>query len=300
MKMLFVYNPKSGKGKIRNHLVDIIDIFVAAGYEVHVHSTQFHGNATDVVRDREKGVYDIIVCSGGDGTLDEVVTGVIESGENLPIGYIPAGSTNDFARSLEISSDMVEAAQDIVNGKPFVCDVGRFNGKTFVYVMAFGLFTEVSYATDQHLKNILGHAAYVLEGAKSLATLKSYRMKFECEERTVGGDFVYGMISNSTSVGGFKNIAVKDVEFNDGKFEVVLVKKPTSLTELSETVQAIIQQTFDSPCIQSFKTDKITFYSDSDVDVTLDGEFGGTHVEGVMENIQNAITIIVKDKENEA
>lgn len=300
MKMLFVYNPKSGKGKIRNHLVDIIDIFVAAGYEVHVHSTQFHGNATDVVRDREKGVYDIVVCSGGDGTLDEVVSGVIESGENLPIGYIPAGSTNDFARSLGISNDMVEAAEDIVNGKPFVCDVGKCNGKIFVYVTAFGLFTEVSYATDQHLKNILGHAAYILEGAKSLTALKAYRMKFECEERTVGGDFIYGMISNSTSVGGFKNIAVKDVEFNDGKFEVVLVKKPKSLTELSETAQAIVLQTFDSPCIQSFKTSKITIYSDEEVNVTLDGEFGGSHTEAVIENVQNGITIMLKNKENEA
>ena len=300
MKMLFVYNPKSGKGKIRNHLVDIIDVFVAAGYEVHVHSTQFHGNAVEVVRDREKGVYDIVVCSGGDGTLDEVVTGVIQSGENLPIGYIPAGSTNDFARSLGISSDMVEAAQDIVNGKPFVCDIGRINGKIFVYVTAFGLFTEVSYATDQHLKNLLGHTAYLLEGAKSLASIKAYRMKVESEERTVGGDFVYGMISNSTSVGGFKNIAVKDVEFNDGKFEVVLVKKPTNLAEISETAQAIVMQTFDSPCIQSFKASKITIHSDEEVSFTLDGEYGGSYTEAVIENVQNGITIMLKDKENES
>ncbi len=298
MKMLFVYNPKSGKGKIRNHLVDIIDVFIAAGYEVTVHSTQFHGDAVDIVKNREKGRYDMIVCSGGDGTLDEVVTGMIESGENIPIGYIPAGSTNDFAKSLEISSDMLEAAKDIVNGKPFVCDVGEFNGKTFVYVMAFGLFTEVSYATDQALKNLIGHAAYLLEGAKSLASIKAYRMKIESEERVVGGDFIYGMISNSTSVGGFKNLAVKDVEFNDGKFEVVLIKKPNSLTELSETVQALLQQSFDSPCIQSFKTDRITIYSDSEFNVTLDGEFGGTHTEAVIENVQNAITIMVKDKEN--
>lgn len=298
MKILFVYNPKAGKGKIRNNLLDIIDVFVGAEYGVTVHPTRKQGDAVEIVKNRERGFYDMVVCSGGDGTLDEVVNGMLQCDEKLPIGYIPAGSTNDFARSLGISSNMVEAANEIVEGKVFSCDVGQFNDEAFVYVAAFGLFTEVSYATDQNLKNMLGHVAYILEGAKSLASIKTYKMEFESEERIVEGEFVYGMVTNSTSVGGFKNIAAKDVELNDGKFEVVLVKKPSNVEELRETIQALVVQNYDSPCIQSYKTSKIIARSEEEVSWSLDGEFGGENKEVTIVNIQNAISLIVKDEEN--
>ena len=164
-KLLFVFNPKSGKGLIKNYLVDIVYTMVKADYEVTVYTTQAQGDAIQKV-EKEAAKYDLVVCSGGDGTLDEVVTGMNRSEVERPIGYIPAGSTNDFANSLGIPKDMVKAAYTAVHGKEFPCDVGYFNGDTFVYVAAFGLFTEVSYQTPQHWKNILGHAAYILEGAK--------------------------------------------------------------------------------------------------------------------------------------
>lgn len=292
-KILFIYNPKSGKAKIRNHLLDIIDVFSHAGYLVTTYPTKFQGDAINAVKERERGVYDFIVCSGGDGTLDEVVTGMMQCEERLPIGYIPAGSTNDFAKSLGISSNMVEAANGIVEGKEFACDIGKFNDDAFVYIAAFGLFTEVSYATEQNLKNALGHTAYILEGVKSLSSIKTYKMKIESDEVNVEGDFIYGMISNSTSVGGFKNITAKDIELDDGKFEVTLVKVPSNLTELNNIGISLITRKFDSECVQCFKTSYLKIESEEDVSWTLDGEFGGSYKEVVIKNEHKAMQIIV-------
>lgn len=292
-KMLFIYNPKSGKAKIKNFLLDIIDVFANAGYFVTTYPTKFRGDAICAVRDRELGKYDIIVCSGGDGTLDEVVTGMMQCEEKLPIGYIPAGSTNDFAKSLRISNNMAEAAKNIVNGKLFACDVGNFNNDAFVYIAAFGLFTEVSYATEQNLKNTLGHTAYILEGVKSLSSIKTYRMKVESEEVSVEGDFIYGMITNSTSVAGFKNITAKDIELDDGKFEVTLVKTPSNLTELQNIAVSLVTRKFESECIICFKTAHLKIESENQVGWTLDGEFGGNHREVFIKNEQRAMQIII-------
>ena len=156
------------------------------------------------------GNYDLVVCSGGDGTLDEVVTGMMQCKAKVPLGYIPAGSTNDFASSLGIPKDMEKAAEAAVTGKPFPCDVGLFNGDYFVYVAAFGLFTEVSYKTSQEWKNVLGHAAYILEGAKCLHDIPSFMMQVEYNNMRIQDEFIYGMITNSTSVGGFKGMTGKD------------------------------------------------------------------------------------------
>ena len=175
-KALFILNPHSGKGQIRNHLLEIVDILVKDGYEVTVYPTQEQGDASRAMRERKKS-YELIVCSGGDGTLDEIVTGMMQSGFKTTIGYIPAGSTNDFANSLRIPSTMKKAAETVVNGTVFSCDVGRFNDDVFVYIAAFGLFTEVSYGTRQEMKNMLGHMAYLLEGVKHLQNIKSYHLK---------------------------------------------------------------------------------------------------------------------------
>ena len=295
-KMLFIYNPKSGKAKIRNHLLDIIDIFANAGYLITTYPTKFQGDAVCAVRDRERGKYDLIVCSGGDGTLDEVVTGMMQCEEKLPIGYIPAGSTNDFAKSLDISSNMTEAAEMIVNGKVFPCDVGIFNDDAFVYVAAFGLFTEVSYVTEQNMKNALGHTAYILEGVKSLSSIKTYKMKVESEEVCIEGDFIYGMITNSTSVGGFKHITAKDIELDDGMFEVTLVKVPANLTELQNIGVSLVIRKFESECVYSFKTSQLRIESETEVSWTLDGEFGGNHREVMIKNEQKAMEIIVSQE----
>lgn len=295
-KILFIYNPKSGKAKIRNHLLDIIDVFANAGYLVTAYPTKYQGDAIAAVRDRGKGNFDLVVCSGGDGTLDEVVTGMMQSEEKLPIGYIPAGSTNDFAKNLGISNNMVDAARSIVEGKGFLCDIGKFNGDAFVYIAAFGLFTEVSYATEQNLKNALGHTAYILEGVKSLSSVKTYKMKFESEELCTEGEFIYGMISNSTSVGGFKNITAKDIELDDGKFEVTLVKVPSNLAELNNIGMSLVTRKFDSECVFCFKTSKLRIESEGEVSWTLDGEFGGNHKLVEVTNEHKALEFIINQE----
>ena len=177
-KMLFVFNPKAGKGKIKTNLLDIVDIFNKGGYEVIIYSTQKPKDAYEKAKEYESKV-DLIVCSGGDGTLDEVVTGVMEKKSSIPMGYIPAGSTNDFANSLFMPKSMTDAASMIMEEKLYHCDIGRFNNQSFTYIAAFGLFTDVAYQTDQDLKNILGHVAYLLEGVKRLFDIKSYHMRIE-------------------------------------------------------------------------------------------------------------------------
>ena len=189
-KLLFIFNPKSGMGLIRNHLVDIVDIMVKAKFDVTIYTTQAQGDAKHKVK--EDGVnYDRIVCSGGDGTLDEVVTGMNEANLEIPLGYIPAGSTNDFASSIGIPSDMVKAAKIAVGKKSAQFDVGQFNEDTFVYIAAFGVFTEVSYGTPQQLKNVLGHLAYILSAAKSLTAIPNYEMHIETNEKIIDDRFIY-------------------------------------------------------------------------------------------------------------
>ena len=292
MKLLFIYNPMSGKAKIKTYLHEIIDIFIRAGYTVTVHATQKKGDAAKIVKEREKGIYDLVVCSGGDGTLDEVVNGMMKSEEKVPIGYIPAGSTNDFAQSLDISNDMLTAAKNIVDGKVFHCDIGKFNGEAFAYIAAFGLFTEVSYETDQQLKNILGHIAYILEGVKSLSSVKTYNMQFESKEYVLKGNFLYGMITNSVSVGGFKNLVGDNVELDDGKFEVTFIECPGNLVELHNIVHALISKKPNSH-IHSFKTSDIHITCEEKVCWTLDGEYAGAHTEVNIKNYQKELPFVV-------
>ena len=295
-KLLFIFNPHSGKGQIKNKLLEIVDIMVKAEYEVTVHPTQAREDALHIVQEEAKD-YDLIVCSGGDGTLDEAVSGMMLSAQKVPLGYIPAGSTNDFASSLKIPKNMIKAAQIAVSGRPFPCDVGEFNGDSFIYVAAFGLFTAVSYQTNQELKNILGHAAYILEGAKSLMDIKAYRMRVEYEDKVYEDEFIYGMITNSSSVGGFKNLTGKNVLLDDGVFEVTLIKRPKNPLELNEIIFSLTTRKDDTDLIYSFKTDCIRFYPDEVIPWTLDGEFGGEHQEVEIHNRHKALEIMVKNKE---
>ena len=291
-KLLFVFNAKSGKGLIKNYLVDIVDTMVKADYEVTVYTTQAQGDAIQKV-EKEAAKYDLVVCSGGDGTLDEVVTGMNRSEEERPIGYIPAGSTNDFANSLGIPKDMVKAAYTAVHGKEFPCDVGYFNGDTFVYVAAFGLFTEVSYQTPQHWKNILGHAAYILEGAKRLHDIPSYVMKVEHDGEEFTDKFIFGMVTNSISVGGFRGMTGEDVKLDDGVFEVTLIKSPQTPLELNEILASLTKLIDDTDLIYSFKTSELRISTEEKVAWTLDGEFGGEHQELVIKNLKQKIQIMV-------
>ena len=292
-RLLFIFNLRSGKGKIKENLAEIVDIMVKAGWEVTVYTTQCQGDAVEKAR-LEAGEYDRIVCSGGDGTLDEVVTGMMKAKSRVPIGYIPAGSTNDFGNSLGIDKDMRKAAQIAASGRMFPCDIGRFNDDFFVYVAAFGLFTDVSYQTSQDMKNVLGHAAYILEGAKQLWDIPSVRMQVEYDGNVLYDEFIYGMITNSNSVGGFDGLISGDVILTVGVFEVTLIKTPKNPMELSEVLACLTNIRKESDMLYTFQTSSIKFTSSESVSWTLDGEYGGDHQTVLIEDCPRALEILVE------
>lgn len=294
--LLFVYNPNSGKGLLKNKIADILNTFVVAGYMPTVYPTQAAGDGYQMVKDY-KGHLDMIVCSGGDGTLDEIVTAVMDRGDHIPLGYIPSGSTNDFAKSLRIPSDMRKAADVAVNGEIFQCDIGKFNEDSFVYIAAFGMFTDVSYETRQSVKNVLGHTAYVLEGMKRLYNIPSYKMKITCDGELIEGEFLFGMVSNTRSVGGFKAIINDGVVFDDGVFEVMLIKKPDNIIELNEIVASLLIEQLDTRHMYTFQAHTIEVEcEETPVSWTLDGEFGGEHHKVRIENCNKALDIMVEPK----
>ena len=214
----------------------------------------------------------------------------------VPVGYIPAGTTNDFANSLHISKDMLEAADIAANGVPFPCDVGIFNDDIFVYIAAFGLFTDVYYETKQSMKNVLGHLAYVLEGTKRIFNIPSYHIKVTYNEEVLEDEFVFGMVTNSRSVGGFKGILGKDVVFDDGEFEVTLIKTPKNPIELNEIIASLVIKQIDSKHMYSFRTGHIRFESVEEIPWTLDGEFGGEHDDVVIRNKKQGLRIMVAER----
>lgn len=291
-KILFVYNPKSGKAKIKNKLADILDIFTASGFEVTACPTGKKGDAVEMIANR-RPIYDLVVCSGGDGTLDEVVTGMMHSSFRTPIGYIPAGSTNDFAGSLDLPKSMTAAAERIVKGQNFACDIGSFNEDVFVYIAAFGIFTDVSYETGQDMKNVLGHMAYVLEGMKRLPSIKSQKVKVCYEDKVIEDSFIFGMVTNSVSVGGFKNITGKNVQLDDGVFEVTLIKEPKNPVELNRLMLNLLNQDIDSDMMYCFRTGSVRMEFEEKVSWTLDGENGGLHKDVYIENKHKAVEIRV-------
>lgn len=295
-KILFVFNPKSGMGLIKNHLLDIVDIMVKAGYEPTVYPTQARGDAIRKIKECGAN-YDRIVCSGGDGTLDEVVTGMIEEDLHTPLGYIPAGSTNDFARTLGIPSDMIKAAEIAMGDHVFACDVGQFNNDTFIYIAGFGVFTEISYETPQELKNVLGHAAYILSAAKSLTAIPNYLMQIEANGEVIEDRFIYGMITNSLSVAGFKGLTGKDVCLDDGKFEVTLIKSPNNPIELTEIIEYLTGLISETKMVYTFKASQVNIRSRSSVSWTMDGEAGGEHWGVEIKNHCRRINILTKEME---
>lgn len=298
-KLLFVYNPRAGKEMLNPRLSDVLDIFVKAGYEVTVHPTQAYRDAYYQIKEYEVGKYDLIACSGGDGTIDEVATGMMkrrEMGKDVvPVGYIPAGTTNDFAKSLHIPRKPLAAADNAVKGVPFPCDIGKFNDSVFVYIAAFGIFTDVSYETDQAVKNVLGHMAYILEGAKRIFNIPSYKIKVEHDGEAIEDEFIFGMVTNSRSVGGFSNMVGKNIVFDDGLFEVTLIKTPKNPIALQEIIAALLIEQVDTKHMYTFKTKKITFDSVEEIPWTLDGEFGGEQDYVEIENVQKAMEIMVPE-----
>lgn len=291
--MLFVFNPHSGKGQIKSKLMDIVNIFTIAGYEIIIYPTQEKKDAYRIVSASD-GKFDCIVCSGGDGTLNEVVSAVLTHRNLRPkVGYIPAGTTNDFATTLRIPKDMRKAASGIAAGNVLTCDVGEFNGRVFNYVAAFGVFTDIAYSTPQSVKNVLGHQAYLLESMKSIAKMESYHMEITGHQRKIVGDFVYGMITNSDSVGGIKGICGPYISLNDGLFEITLVREPLDAVDLQLIASGLVSRDEENPMVERFKTDSITIECDKDVAWTLDGENGDVHRHIDFKVIPNAVDIIV-------
>lgn len=297
-KALFVFNPKSGREQIRNKLLDIIDVFSKAGYELTVYATQCSGDAARIVKNYGDNK-ELVICSGGDGTFNETVSGIMEiDSERRPIlGYIPAGSTNDFATSLGIPKNMVKAADNILSGTDFFLDVGQFgDDRYFVYVAAFGAFTEVSYMTPQETKNVLGHQAYMLEAVKRVTTLKSYQMKFEWEGGVLEDEFILGMITNTISIGGFKGLVGLDVALDDGEFEVLLVRKPKTPKDITSIVSYLITKEGEDDCVYKFRAKNIKITATENVDWSLDGEFGGSINEVSIMNLNRAYAIRRREK----
>ncbi|MBQ7757374.1 MAG: diacylglycerol kinase family lipid kinase [Oscillospiraceae bacterium] len=298
-KLLFVFNPNAGKSTIKESLCDIIDIFTKGGYEVTAYPTQARLDGFQkILEDASK--YDLVVSSGGDGTMSESIKGIMNSGANVPIGYIPAGTVNDFAHSMDISKNMIDAANAVVKGVPFAYDVGSFNGDYFCYVAAFGAFTDVSYETPQSTKNIFGHLAYLMEGVKRIKTLEAYDITVEHDGEVYRDDFIVGLISNTISIAGLSNLVAEGVVFDDGLFEVTLIKTPNSPLELSKILNCIIMKNLDPKYFYTFKTSRVRFTSEQEIKWTLDGESGGSYTVADIEAMRQAVKIIVeppKEKE---
>lgn len=278
---------------IRNRLSGILERLELGGYETLVRPTTQRGDACLYVKECAPET-ELVVCSGGDGTLDEVVTGMLAGGKNIPIGYIPAGSTNDFGISLRLPKNMLRAADIVLTGRDFPCDVGAFNQDIFVYIAAFGLFTEVSYETDQDVKNMLGHLAYLLEGVKRLSSIRSYPLRLEYEGQVVEDEFIFGMITNSVSVGGFKQITGKNVLLDDGVFEVTLIRRPKNPMELNGVIAALLNRDINAECMLYFRTGSLSIESWEPMAWTLDGEYGGSHRQVDIRNCHKVITMRVK------
>ena len=289
--LLFILNPNAGKGEIRSKAVRILQLFSSAGYDVLVSPTSRAGEIPEIIQRRANGV-DLVVCCGGDGTLNETVTGLMKLDPRPPLGYLPAGTVNDFASSLGISKDLEGAAQAVLSGSPVDVDIGRFGEQYFTYVAAFGAFTEVSYQTPQQSKNVFGRTAYVLEGLKRLTSLKSYQASIEYDSGTCQGDYLFGMISNSSSVGGLKLLDDAQISMNDGMFEVILIQKPDSLTEMQQVINAVLLHDYSSPLITGFRTSNLTVSCENETPWTLDGEFGGAPEKVEIENLHSALKTI--------
>lgn len=291
-RLLLLVNPMAGKKLAQSKLYEIIDRFVKAGYEVTVHPTQSRGDATSQVL-RKGGQFCRIVCCGGDGTLNEVITGLAGLKDPPELGYIPTGTTNDFAHSLGFSKEPATAADTAAAGIPFRCDIGRFGERCFTYIAAFGAFTDVAYTTAQQAKNLFGGLAYLFEGVKRLGSLRSFTVEVSCKKGLIRDEFIFGAVVNSLSVAGHKGFFSDDVSLNDGEFEVLLVRRPQTIAELNAIIGDLVSQRFDQQRIRFFKTDDVRFSCSEPLSWTLDGEDGGSVEEVEISCLQNAVTFIV-------
>lgn len=292
-KLLLIVNPCSGKAKMRTELLKVVEILSAADYSVTVYPTKDRGDATSKVAALGKNEYDLIVVSGGDGTLNEVITGLMQGGIDTPLGYVPAGTLNEWSSGLGISKNISKAAKNSVSGNIRTLDIGKFDDKYFSYTASFGAFTSASYSASQDVKNVLGQAAYLIEGIKSLGNIKPIPLKFKADDREIEGEFLFGAISNSMSVGGIVKFDDSVVELNDGYFEVFLIRNPDNILKLQPMIDGILRKELDREGMEFFRTKEITVYGAEDVSWTLDGEYAPGKDIIKISNIHNAIRLMV-------
>jgi YegS/Rv2252/BmrU family lipid kinase len=289
-RVLVIINPRAGKMSFRNSFYSVIKKISDAGCDVNVHFTTASGDAANTVF-KEAQRYDLIVTCGGDGTFNETVTGLLRCGIKRPIGYIPCGSTNDFASSLGILGMPSKICDDILSEGEILLDAGKFNDRYFTYTASFGAFTAASYETPQGLKNALGHLAYVLNGAKDLINMPRVKMRIETEGYEEEGVFFYGGVTNTTSIGGLYSLPEDEVSLNDGKFELLMIREAKHPQEYSETLLNLAVRNFDDPNILFLRGSDFRFISEEPVSFTLDGEYGGKSCMNRIEILNNAILL---------
>lgn len=296
-KMLLVVNPVSGKKMAKQYMMRMINRFDQAGYNVTACCTQINKNAYDIVKNRGRE-FDIVVCCGGDGTLKETVCGIMELGLDIPVGYLPMGSTNDFAHSMNIPTDVFEAVEAIINGEPKPVDIGKFGDENFIYVAGFGNFTAISYSANQKLKNVLGKNAYYLQAVKEFFRMKPFHARVEADGEFFEGDYFYGEASNSYSIAGMPVLHNMGVEFDDGKHELILVEMFKSPADILRLANDMVHKTVaDNPSVIIRHCDHIKFMFDEPTPFTLDGEFGGEHLEVEAKTLKHAVKIMVQKPE---
>ncbi len=292
-KVLLIVNPVAGKMKAKTALLDVVTALQKSGMLVTVFVTQNRGDAVKRAATAEKKGYKKVICFGGDGTLNETINGLMQSGSTLPLGYIPAGSTNDFATSMKLPSVPKKSAEVISKGTPIPIDVGFFDGKQyFTYVAAFGIFTAASYSVTQDMKNIFGHMAYILGGVKEIGNIKSHHVKITMGEHVIEDDYMFGAVANSTSLAGIVKLDENLVDMSDGEFEVGLIKKPKTVAELNKIITALTTSKFENGGIEFYKASTITVESNGKLDWTLDGEHAESFDKVVIQNLHKAVNFV--------
>lgn len=291
-KLLLVVNPRSGREKAKVVLFDLIKIFTESGKEVTVYPTS-HKESTITYIKNNAPKYDLIVACGGDGTLNETINAVMQCGQRVPVGYIPLGSTNDFAASLEIPTDCIQAAEKIIHGTLFPYDVGSINGKYFSYIACAGAFAETSYQTSQSLKNKLGHFAYLLSSVKSLSTLRKTRMTVTTPEGTITDDYLFVAFANSRNAAGILDLSEGEIVFNDGLFELLLIKMPKDVIDFSALIKDLLNADLSNKYVSLHKTSECRISLEKGLGWSLDGEDGGIQNEVAFKVHKEAIDIIL-------
>lgn len=290
-KLLLIINPKAGRMKSKQKLFQIANEFCSLGYQVTLQPTTKPGDATEIVKNFGEN-FDLLACCGGDGTLNEVTAGIMELDNPPPVGYIPTGTTNDLAETLGLASTIEENVRIAATGVPYKIDSGVFNGRVFNYVAAFGVFSDAAYSTTQTLKNLFGHASYFLFGAKSFAKMRSYNLKIETPEETYEGEFLFGNIVSSISVGGILKLDPNLVKLDDGLFEVFLIRKPKSTAEFLSLAIRALRGDLSNENIIFTHASSVKITGPADMDWALDGEYQKGSESVFIENRKQALTII--------